>query len=133
MAGTKDQATSMSRDDLDRLRSWQPQFAELGIDAPLSRCDRLLYTNPARWPMAVSSVPSVARPFRQDRFRQDGAHLGLCAAAPESRPHTQGPMHLVREVAHGRHGHRLPRADFPNVPLHQGVALTTVTPGEKAI
>ena len=29
----------MSRDDLDRLRSWQPRFSELGIDAPLSHPD----------------------------------------------------------------------------------------------
>ena len=29
----------MSRDGLDRLRSWQPRFSELGIDAPLSHPD----------------------------------------------------------------------------------------------
>ena len=29
----------MSRDDLDRLRSWQPRFSELGIDASLWHLD----------------------------------------------------------------------------------------------
>ena len=44
-------------------------------------------------------------PFWQDCFRQDGTHLGLSAAASQSRPHTQGAMHLVGQVVHGQHGH----------------------------
>ncbi len=40
--------------------------------------------------------PQRDPPLRQKCFLQNGAYFGLDAATPQSCPHTQGAMHLVR-------------------------------------
>ena len=40
--------------------------------------------------------PQRGPPLRQKYFLQNGAYFGLDATIPQSRPHTQGAMHLVR-------------------------------------